>query len=156
MAEIYALYSTRNGRVRYVGQSAGPTAATCTVAPISIAAASGCTGDMLRCSRRPFCFHHDDVPPSLEQKTRGWAAENFNFLTGIARPRHHSQVRNSPWTMFFYGVDATKKPTAAPLGTDNTCPNPFLCPQEENDPRKFFRMSRSAFSLVTSRLSRAI
>jgi hypothetical protein len=32
----------------------------------------------------PFCFHHDNVPPSLEQKRRGWAAENFNFLIGIA------------------------------------------------------------------------
>jgi hypothetical protein len=40
--------------------------------------------------------------------------------------------------MFFYGVDATKKPTAAPLGADNTYRSPFLCPQEENDPRTFF------------------
>ena len=31
-----------------------------------------------------------------------------------------------------------------------------LCLQEESDLRAFFRMSRSAFSLVTSRLSRAI
>src|SRR5438105_8364652 len=51
--------------------------------------------------------------------------------------------------MFFYGVDATKKPTAAPLGADNTYRSPFLCPQEESDLRAFFRMSRSAFSLVT-------
>src|SRR5437868_14442350 len=58
--------------------------------------------------------------------------------------------------MFFYGVDATKKPTAAPLGADNTYRSPFLRPQEESDLRAFFRMSRSAFSLVTSRLSRAI
>src|SRR5262249_55003003 len=58
--------------------------------------------------------------------------------------------------MFFYGVDATKKPTAAPLGADNTYRSPFLCPQEESDLRAFFRMSRSAFSLVTSRLRRAI
>jgi hypothetical protein len=58
--------------------------------------------------------------------------------------------------MFFYGVDATKKPTAAPLGADDTYRSPFLCPQEENYPRTFFRMSRSAFSFATSRLSRAI
>src|SRR5438874_13798604 len=58
--------------------------------------------------------------------------------------------------MFFYGVDATKKPTAAPLGADNTHRSPFLCPQEESDLRAFFRMSRSAFSLATSRLRRAI
>src|SRR5436190_21686938 len=50
--------------------------------------------------------------------------------------------------MFFYGVDATKKPTAAPLGADNTYRSPFLCPQEESDLRAFFRMSRSAFSLA--------
>ena len=28
----------------------------------------------------------------------------INFLNGIAQRRHHSQVRNNPWTMFFYGV----------------------------------------------------
>src|SRR5439155_16595808 len=53
--------------------------------------------------------------------------------------------------MFFYGVDATKKPTAAPLGADNTYRRPFLCPQEESDLRAFFSMSRSAFSFATSR-----
>src|SRR6516162_2799365 len=58
--------------------------------------------------------------------------------------------------MFFYGVDATKKPTAAPLDADNTYRSTFLCPQEESNLRAFFRMSRSAFSLATSRLSRAI
>src|SRR5215472_17883063 len=57
---------------------------------------------------------------------------------------------------FFYGVDATKKPTAAPLDADNTYRSTFLCPQEESNLRAFFRMSRSAFSLATSRLSRAI
>jgi hypothetical protein len=41
--------------------------------------------------------------------------------------------------MFFYGVDATKKPTAAPLGADNTYRSPFLCPQEESDLRAFIR-----------------
>jgi len=44
--------------------------------------------------------------------------------------------------MFFYGVDATKKPTAAPLGADNTYRSPFLCPQEESDLRAFFRRWR--------------
>src|SRR5436309_385914 len=43
--------------------------------------------------------------------------------------------------MFFYGVDATKKPTAAPLGANNTYRSPFLCPQEESDLRAFFMSS---------------
>jgi hypothetical protein len=51
--------------------------------------------------------------------------------------------------MFFYGVDATKKPTAAPLGADNTHRSPFLCPQEENDPRTFFRMPPAALAEPT-------
>ena len=62
------------------------------------------------------CFHHDNVPPSLEKK-EGVGCERISNL--IAQPRHHPQVRNSPWTMFFYGVDATKKPTAGPLGANN-------------------------------------
>jgi hypothetical protein len=41
--------------------------------------------------------------------------KKINFLTGIARKRHHSQVRNSPWATFFYGVKSTKKLSAAPL-----------------------------------------
>ena len=44
----------------------------------------------------------------------GWAALLINFLNGIAGRRHHSHVRYNPWTMFFYGVTATKKPSAAP------------------------------------------
>ena len=40
--------------------------------------------------------------------------------------------------MFFYGVDATKKPTAAPLDADNTYRSTFLCPQEESNLRAFF------------------
>src|ERR1700675_960332 len=46
-----------------------------------------------------------DAPPAFE-KSR---------LNGIARKRHHSQVRNSPWATFFYGVKSTKKLSAAPL-----------------------------------------
>jgi predicted secreted Zn-dependent protease len=33
----------------------------------------------------------------------------INFLNGIAQRRHHSQVRNNPWTMFFYGVTRHQK-----------------------------------------------
>ena len=32
--------------------------------------------------------------------------------------RHHYQVRNAPWTMFFYGFENAKKQPAAPSGPD--------------------------------------
>ncbi len=31
------------------------------------------------------------------------------FLNGIANRRHHSQVRNRPRTMFFYGLESHQK-----------------------------------------------
>src|SRR6266508_2053734 len=111
-------------------------AGTCTVAPISIAAASGCTGNMLRCSRRRFVSIMTTSLHHLNKK-EGLGRGEFQFPNRDRLTRHHSQVRNGPWTMFFYGVDATKKPTAAPLGADNTYRSPFLCPQEENDPQTF-------------------
>jgi len=46
-------------------------------------------------------------PPVAERK--GWAALSFNFLYGIAGRRRHFQARNSPWTMFFYGVARHQK-----------------------------------------------
>ena len=39
----------------------------------------------------------------------------INFLNGIAWRRHHSHVRNNPWTMFFCGLTRTKKLSAAPF-----------------------------------------
>jgi hypothetical protein len=51
----------------------------------------------------------------------------INFLIGIARRRHHSQVRNSPWTMFFDGVNPPK--TLRPLLSGSKYRNPFLPPQ---------------------------
>src|SRR5919201_4252607 len=39
----------------------------------------------------------------------------ITFLNGIARKRHHSHVRKSPWTTFFNGVvHPTSKQTATP------------------------------------------
>src|SRR5271169_889003 len=46
---------------------------------------------------------------------RGWAAGRCQFPNRDRHKRHHSQVRKSPWTMFFYGAYTTKKLTAAPL-----------------------------------------
>ena len=45
-----------------------------------------------------------------------WAAENFNYRS-TASPSLSPQ---QPMDHVFYGVDATKKPMAAPLGADNT------------------------------------
>ncbi len=42
--------------------------------------------------------------------------------------RHHSQVRNNPWTMFFTGSLATKKWTAAPFHSQDRAQQ-FLSPQ---------------------------
>src|SRR5215469_18652729 len=51
--------------------------------------------------------------PSELITMRGWATEIINFLIGIARWRHHMQVRNSPWATFFCGVKPPK--TCRPL-----------------------------------------
>jgi hypothetical protein len=49
----------------------------------------------------------------------GCSSESGNFLIGIARKRHHLQVRNHPWTKFLYGDRSTKKHSATPLRTTN-------------------------------------
>ena len=53
---------------------------------------------------------------------RGWAAGSINFLTGIAARRHHSQVRNNPWTMFFYGDSLHQKVAG------RSSPTPIITP----------------------------
>jgi hypothetical protein len=63
----------------------------------------------------------DDLVP------RARTAVSIIFLTGIALRRHHTQIRNCPQAMFFYGVNATKKRTASPLGyTDSLGPREFV------------------------------
>jgi hypothetical protein len=61
-----------------------------------------------------------------------------NFLTGIALGRHHSQARNSPWTMFLTGSFATNKLTAAPLQQQTTS-KLFLTPQADPIRDGFYR-----------------
>src|SRR5438270_3102412 len=51
----------------------------------------------------PLLLAHSDALPDENQAGAG-PRRKINFLIGIARKRHHSQVRNSPWTRFFYGV----------------------------------------------------
>jgi hypothetical protein len=41
----------------------------------------------------------------------------INFLNGIAGRRHHSHVRNNPWTMFFCGVACHQKAVGRSLPT---------------------------------------
>lgn len=48
--------------------------------------------------------------------------KNINFLIGIARKRHHSHVRNSPWATFFYGVKSAKNFPAASLPANIAAP----------------------------------
>ena len=48
-------------------------------------------------------------------KIRGLAAGEDQFPNRDGpRERHHTQVRNSPWVTFFYGVKSTKKLSSAP------------------------------------------
>ena len=85
------------------GSQSGLTAATCKVAPMSIAAAWACTGDIARVRRESLVVATE---PSFDvRQRRGWAARQINFLTGIVlKGRHHSQVRSSPRAMFENGV----------------------------------------------------
>ena len=64
---------------------------------------------------RPLRLRHAVNPPARESKRGAGPRRKINFLIGIARRRHHSQVRNSPWATFFYGVRSTKNFSAAPL-----------------------------------------
>jgi hypothetical protein len=50
----------------------------------------------------PLRSSHGMCPPAVDRGAR--LCELINFLTGIAAWRHHSQVRNSLWATFFYGV----------------------------------------------------
>ena len=78
------------------------TAAINRVDPTSMAAALGCTIGMAP-SFLDFTFFRGIINPPAH-KAEGLGCANDQFLNGIAGWRHHSQVRNSPWTRFFNGV----------------------------------------------------
>ena len=86
---------------------------------------------------------------------KGWAAQSINFLIGIARRRHHSQARNSPWTMFSNGVRRHQKANgrSLPCAIWRRAVSP---PTGGPDPRSFFSTSRSMRVQSRSRFSRAI
>src|SRR4051812_17475160 len=116
----------------------GPTAATCIFDPTSMAAARGWMGTSPvmgpACSYQS-CQH---LPVSLNSG-RGWTAQDINFLTGITARRHHSQVRNNPWTTFFYGIIRHQKFVGrSPPPSDPTA-GPFLWPQADRRPARVLK-----------------
>ncbi len=77
----------------------------------------------------------------------------INFLTGIARERHHYRVRYSPWTTFFNGVSPPKSRRPLPSERDqyNEAPPEFLFLRAGSlCLRGFFNMS---FSIRSRRFS---
>ncbi len=56
------------------------------------------------------------VPPGVGLK--GGSAQQHHFPKRDRSGRHHYQVRNAPWTMFFYGFENAKKQPAAPSMPD--------------------------------------
>src|SRR6266568_8159410 len=111
----------RNVRTGSASISAG-TATTWNVAPMSIPAARRWMGVSSAGARAPFLFLLA-MGASGEGPGGGRAHQN-TFLNGIAVRRHHCQVRNAPWTMFFYGDDITKKQPAAPPEPAALIPHP--------------------------------
>src|SRR4051812_12575883 len=115
----------------------GPTAATCIFAPTSMAAARGWMGDIAREWIGLF-FPVMPASPCVANSGRGWTAQDINFLTGITARRHHSQVRNNPWTTFFYGIIRHQKFAGrSPPPSDSTA-GPFLWPQAGRRPARVF------------------
>src|SRR4249920_556640 len=78
------------------------TAAIGMVAPTSMAAALGWSIGIVRSILDFDLFRFITNPPA--EVAEGLGRAICRFLNGIAGWRHHSQVRNSPWTKFFNGV----------------------------------------------------
>ena len=115
----------------------GPTAATCIFAPTSMAAARGWMGDIAREWIGLF-FPVMPASPCVANSGRGWTAQDINFLTGITARRHHSQMRNNPWTTFFCGIIRHQKFAGrSPPPSDSTA-GPFLWPQAGRRPARVF------------------
>src|SRR3954471_9358239 len=113
----------------------GPTAATCIFDPTSMAAARGWMGDIARDGTGLFVPVMPAAPCVAKQRE---GAQDINFLTGITARRHHSQVRNNPWTTFFYGIIRYQKFVGrSPPPSDSTA-GPFLWPQAGRRPARVF------------------
>src|SRR3954454_1666545 len=113
----------------------GPTAATCIFDPTSMAAARGWMGDIARDGTGLFLPVMPASPCVGKQRED---AQDINFLTGITARRHHSQVRNNPWTTFFCGIICHQKSAGrSPPPSDPTA-GPFLWPQAGRRPARVF------------------
>jgi hypothetical protein len=55
-------------------------------------------------------------------KGEGFTDPKKGTLNGIAGWRHHSQVRNNPWTMFFNGVTCHQNRIGRSLPVGNLAP----------------------------------
>ena len=84
------------------GARSALTAAMCMVAPTSMAAAFGCTMGIVRSTLDFDLLRFISNPPADISGRAG--LRDYQFLNGIAGVASPSQVRNSPWTMFFNGV----------------------------------------------------
>jgi hypothetical protein len=108
----------------------------CMVAPTSMAAAFWWTIGIVR-SILGFDLLRFISNPPADDGGRAGLRYLVRFLNGIAGWRHHSQVRNNPWTMFFNGVTTTKIVTAAPFRAQPSV-QPFLSPQAARSPEIVF------------------
>src|SRR5271165_4423169 len=124
------------------GSRSGPTAATCRVAPMSIAAALAWTGDISMRDRLVLGIHFSAAEGG---GGRRWVALQINFLIGIAVGRHHLQVRSNPRTMFDNGVLTHQKADGrSPPGPSIRTARFYATGGP--DPRRFARISRSSLS----------
>ena len=71
------------------------------------------------------------------KKRRSWAELLIIFLIWIVRRRHHSQVRYSPWTMFFNGVTCHQNRIGRSLPVGNVA-QPVSIPQGEHSAAQSF------------------
>ena len=110
----------------------GPTAATCIVAPMSIAAASGCVGEISRLLRD---FFVPDMKGSPIRLTNGGVGlcQKIKFLTGIAENGVATlKCAAAHGPRYVTGLDTTKLRTASPLQPQTSIS--FLSPQAGNRP----------------------
>ena len=106
------------------GARSALTAAMCMVAPTSMAAAFGCITGIV-CSTLAFDLLRFISCPPADISGRAGLRHSSDSLNGIAGWRHHSQVRNSPWTMFFNGVTCHQNHIGRSLPKRSLAPTRF-------------------------------
>ena len=114
----------------------GPTAATCIFAPMSMAAARDGWGTCPVLDRTSLLSSHASI--LLWQTAEGLGCAEYQFPNRDRRRRHHSQVRNNPWTTFFYGNHPPKICRPLPSHADPTADR-FSGHRRKTKPRSFFK-----------------